>query len=117
MRNAPKAAREGVVMLCGRMHARLYPRTRQNDSYDDRAATVLAPPSLPAHKWLLCVFVNLGTEMAGHDEQDPFSERCPLSLDLTGPRLSRRRRSEVRQQWGVLPSRQTASIPILNLIS
>lgn len=47
MRNAPKAAQEGGVMVCGRMHARLYPQTRQNDSYDDRAATVPAPPSLP----------------------------------------------------------------------
>ncbi|KAL1251015.1 hypothetical protein QQF64_018811 [Cirrhinus molitorella] len=99
MRNAPKAAREGGVMLCGRMHARLYPRTRQNDSYDDRAATVPAPPSLPAHKWLLCASVNLGAEPAGHDERGPFSERCPLSLDLTSLRpVRRRRRSEERKQ-------------------
>lgn len=34
-------------MVCGRIHARLYPQTRQNDSCDDRAATVPAPPSLP----------------------------------------------------------------------
>lgn len=61
-------------MLCGRMHARLYPQTRQNDSYDDRAATVPAPPSLPAHKWLLCASVNLGAETAGHDERGPIQQ-------------------------------------------
>ncbi len=50
--------------------------------------------------------------------REPFSKRCPLSLDLTNPRPVRtRRRSEERQHWGVLPSRQAASIPTLNLIS
>lgn len=52
---------EGGDIPCGRMHARLYPRTRQNDSCDDRAATVPASPSLPAHKWLLCASVRPGT--------------------------------------------------------
>ncbi len=72
MRNDPKVG--GGVMLCGRMHARLYPQTRQNDSYDDSAATVPAPPLLLAHKWLLCASVNLGAEMAGHDEQGTIQQ-------------------------------------------
>lgn len=118
MKNAPV-----VPGLRGCMHARLYSATHQRDPSDDRASTVLASThhSL-AHKGELCVAIygpgqcEMPTlsvtpspldsgSIWWRDEQERWRDREVKGGETVGVGV------------GILPSRQAAAIPFLDLIS
>lgn len=116
MKNAPVVPR-----LRGRMHARLYSVTHQQDPSDDRASTVLASSrhSL-AHKGELCVAIH------GPGQWEMPTLSVPPSVLNSGSiwwrdgqktwRIQEEKRGEM-VGVGILPSRQAAAIPFLDLIS